>query len=126
MALPPPPVMSSGPIRKAAAMLQRLMLAALLLVGSWSIVRASEPIDVYIGDGCSCCGEWAKYMQKKGFNVRTHNVTSEELVRVKKEAGIADKYASCHTAKIGGYVVEGHVPADDVKRLQIGRASCRE
>ncbi len=98
-------------------MLQRLMLAALVLLGSWGVVCAAEPIDVYIGDGCSCCSEWAKYMQKKGFNVRTHNVTSTQLSRVKKEAGIAEKNASCHTAKIGGYVVEGHVPADDVKRL---------
>ena len=97
-------------------MLRNLMLAAILLV-SCSVVHASEPIEVYIGDGCSCCGEWAKYMQKKGFMVRAHNVTSDQLARVKKEAGVAEKYASCHTAKVGGYVVEGHVPAEDVKRL---------
>lgn len=97
-------------------MLRKLMLAAILLA-SWSVVHASEPIEVYIGDGCSCCGEWAKYMQKKGFMVRVHNVTSDRLARVKKEAGVAEKYASCHTAKVGGYVVEGHVPAEDVKRL---------
>ena len=97
-------------------MLRNLMLAAILLV-SCSVVHASEPIEVYIGDGCSCCGEWAKYMQTKGFIVRAHNVTSDQLARVKKEAGVAEKYASCHTAKVGGYVVEGHVPAEDVKRL---------
>jgi hypothetical protein len=78
---------------KAAAMLRKLLLAAILLA-SWSVVHASEPIEVYIGDGCSCCGEWAKYMQKKGFMVRAHNVTSDQLARVKKEAGIAEKYAS--------------------------------
>ncbi len=99
-------------------MLRKLMLAAILLA-SWSVVHASEPIEVYIGDGCSCCGEWVKYMQKKGFTVRAHNVTSDQLARVKKEAGIAEKYASCHTAKVGGYVVEGHVPAEDVKRLLV-------
>jgi hypothetical protein len=98
-------------------MLRNLLLAAILLLASCSVVHASEPIEVYIGDGCSCCGEWAKYMKKKGFMVRAHNVTSDQLARVKKEAGVAEKYASCHTAKVGGYVVEGHVPAEDVRRL---------
>jgi hypothetical protein len=99
-------------------MLHKVMIAALLmLLGSPSIAQISESLDVYIADGCSCCGEWAKHMQKNGFQVRRHSVTQEQLSRIRSGAGIAAKYASCHTAKVSGYVVEGHVPADDVKRL---------
>lgn len=98
-------------------MLRKLVLAAFLLLGVAALAQASEVVDVYRAEGCDCCGKWAEYLKKNGFEVRVHDVGSKRLSRIKTEAGVPEKYASCHTAKVQGYVIEGHVPADDIKRL---------
>lgn len=65
---------------------------------------------------CGCCGRWAEYMGKNGFNVKTTELSS--LDDVKDKYHIPKKLRSCHTAFVAGkYVVEGHVPAEDVKKL---------
>lgn len=97
-------------------MLRMLVLAAVLVIGASALVEAAD-IDVYRSEDCSCCGKWAEYLKKNGFKVRLHNMSTDKLDRVKTEARIPEKYASCHTAKVEGYVVEGHVPANDIKRL---------
>jgi len=97
-------------------MLQRLAFALLLLLGTVGLVQAAE-VDVYRAEGCDCCGKWAEYLKQNGFKVRVHNLTPKRLARVKTEAGVPEQYASCHTAKVAGYIIEGHVPADDIKRL---------
>jgi hypothetical protein len=58
-----------------------------------------------------------KHLEENGFAVTAHNVGTSALDDIKRQAGIEEKLASCHTAKIGGYVIEGHVPAGDIKRL---------
>ncbi len=75
---------------------------------------ATEVI-VYKAAGCACCDEWVTHLQNDGFKVKTemHN----DMDRIKAAHGISDKLASCHTALIGSYVIEGHVPAADIKRL---------
>jgi len=97
-------------------MLRRLVFAALLLIGAGALVEAAD-IEVFRSEDCSCCGKWAEYLKKNGFKVRLHNMSPDRLDRIKTEARIPDRYASCHTAKIAGYVIEGHVPAEDIKRL---------
>lgn len=64
---------------------------------------------------CGCCGNWVAHMQAAGFKVVTKEV--ETLDKVKRLAGIPETLQSCHTAEVGGYKIEGHVPAADVKRL---------
>jgi len=64
---------------------------------------------------CGCCGGWVERMQEAGFQVETHDM--EDLGPVKERLGVPYAKGSCHTAEIGGYVVEGHVPAEDIKRL---------
>jgi len=64
---------------------------------------------------CGCCTAWADHLRAKGFEVKV--TESEELWNVKRRAGIPQNLDACHTAKVGGYIVEGHVPADDIKRL---------
>lgn len=64
---------------------------------------------------CGCCGDWAKHVRAAGFTVEMINVP--DISPFKARFGIPDDLASCHTAEIGGYVVEGHVPADAIKRL---------
>jgi len=64
---------------------------------------------------CMCCSKWAVHMETAEFEVK--EVVPEDLYALKQEAGITQELASCHTAKVGGYVVEGHVPLEDVQRL---------
>jgi hypothetical protein len=98
-------------------MTRKLLLAALLLLGAAAIVQAGEVVEVYRAEGCDCCGKWAEYLKKNGFEVRLHNLSPSRLSRLKSEARVPEEHASCHTAKVGGYVIEGHVPVEDIKRL---------
>lgn len=72
---------------------------------------------------CGCCGLWVEHMRKAGFPVEVRD--THALHGVKEQLGIPTGKASCHTAEIDGYVVEGHVPADDVKRLLAERPDAR-
>lgn len=74
-----------------------------------------ESITVYKSPACGCCSKWVSHLQDNGFEVEA--VNRKDMNSVKSEAGIPSQLASCHTAIIGGYVIEGHVPADDIKRL---------
>src|SRR3546814_6711454 len=64
---------------------------------------------------CGCCGAWIDHVQKAGFTVDVHDM--DDLGPVKERLGVPYAKGSCHTAEIGGYVIEGHVPAADIKRL---------
>ena len=91
-----------------------LLMLALLGAGS-AAASAAEVVDVYKSPNCGCCGKWIDHMKDAGFEVRTHNVMDVPLAR--KTLGMPERFGSCHTAKVGGYVIEGHVPAADVQRL---------
>ena len=73
------------------------------------------PIVMYKNATCQCCTKWAEYMDTAEFEVE--QLVPENLYDVKVEAGITQELSSCHTAKVGNYVVEGHVPMEDVRRL---------
>lgn len=70
---------------------------------------------VYKSASCGCCHNWVAHVRTAGFTVR--EVNTDDLASVKREMGIPSRLASCHTVMVGGFVVEGHVPADDVKKL---------
>ncbi len=72
-------------------------------------------ITVYKSPTCGCCTDWEVHLEKEGFKVISHKRTNMDSV--KKQLGVKSHLASCHTATIDGYVIEGHVPADDIKRL---------
>ncbi len=76
---------------------------------------ASEILEVYKTPWCGCCAAWVDHMRDAGFSVRVTEM--EDLAALKARYGVTAELASCHTALIGGYVVEGHVPAADVARL---------
>ena len=102
----------------------RSLLAALTCVILWGspLLAAnsdvgSPVIEVWKSTTCECCGNWVKHLEANGFTVKVNAASPSMLDQLKKEAGIGDKLASCHTAKIDGYVIEGHVPAADIKRL---------
>ena len=70
---------------------------------------------VYKTESCGCCLGWVRHMEAAGFRVEVHN--EKNLDPIKRALGVPANLESCHTAKIGRYYVEGHVPAEDVKRL---------
>jgi len=81
------------------------------------------PLTVYKSATCGCCRAWVDHMRGAGFTVRT--VDTEDLGRVKGELGVPSALQSCHTAVIGAFLVEGHVPAADVKRLLAQKPAVR-
>ncbi len=77
-------------------------------------VRAAD-IEVYKSPTCGCCNDWVDHLQENGFSVEVHNLRNMNSIKI--ELGVSQNLQSCHTAKIGQYVIEGHVPASDVKRM---------
>ena len=74
------------------------------------------PVTVWKSPYCGCCQGWVDYMKDNGFDVTAHNV--EDTNSIKQELGITDPTLhSCHTAKIGDYLIEGHVPVSDIRKL---------
>ena len=77
---------------------------------------AESTITVWKSASCGCCQKWVDYLQDEGFEVTAHNV--DDVVSIKRKLGMTDPALySCHTAKVGGYIIEGHVPASDIRRL---------
>jgi hypothetical protein len=78
---------------------------------------AADPrlVVVHKDESCGCCHLWVEHLQKSGFQVRVRNVT--DLGGIKERVGVPYGMGSCHTARVGGYFIEGHVPAADIVRL---------
>lgn len=91
---------------------------SVFLVAAWTMTavpaQASE-ITVYKSATCHCCKKWVKHLRDNGMKVKAIDV--KNVVPYKIKYGIAQPLASCHTALVDGYLVEGHVPAADIKRL---------
>ena len=80
-------------------------------------LASGEAMQVYKTSGCGCCIGWIKHLERNGFRVTAQDLPHGTLMQKKLAAGLKPEQTSCHTAEIGGYVVEGHVPAREVKRL---------
>jgi hypothetical protein len=80
--------------------------------------KAAGPnVVVYKSATCGCCKNWIAHLKANGFQVEANDLGDAQLRAVSTSAGVTDDLASCHTAKVGGYVVEGHVPAADIQRM---------
>ena len=79
--------------------------------------QLKKPIDivVYRSPTCGCCSKWLDHLKKHQFNVE--DIVTDDVASIKKKHGVPDNLASCHTAIVDGYVIEGHVPAADIKSL---------
>jgi hypothetical protein len=75
---------------------------------------STSGIEVWTGPGCGCCKDWVRHLQENGFEVLSHEGGNTEA---RKRLGMPVRFGSCHTAEIGGYAIEGHVPAADIRRL---------
>lgn len=81
------------------------------------------PVLVHKSASCGCCTLWVDHMRAAGFTVEVRN--QDNLNTIKERVGVPLGKGSCHTAEVGGYFVEGHVPADDVKKLLAGKPDAR-
>ncbi|MBF0294339.1 MAG: DUF411 domain-containing protein [Magnetococcales bacterium] len=92
-------------------------LAGLAVIGGVALrpAEGQELAVVWKSRTCGCCKEWVKHLEAHGFRVEAHDV--EDMSAKKRQLGLPAAMESCHTAQIGGYLVEGHVPAGDVRRL---------
>lgn len=97
---------------------KNLLVLSLLLIGHAEVnaedANAKE-ITVYRSPTCGCCGKWLDHLQKEGFKVK--DIVTNDVQALKDKYGISAELASCHTAIINGYVIEGHVPASDIATL---------
>ncbi len=107
--------MNGGRIRRGTAACVVALLAC--AATAWTHEpHAEEPVvTVYRTATCGCCKNWEEHLRTHGFRVESHEV--DDLPAVKVRHGVPARLASCHTAVVGGYVVEGHVPADLVRRI---------
>lgn len=103
-----------NPLTRRSFVLSALA-AAMLAATGLPAHAAEETLEVYKTPWCGCCTAWVDHMRDAGFAVRVTEM--EDLEPFKASHGVTADLASCHTALIGGYVVEGHVPASDVARL---------
>jgi hypothetical protein len=95
-----------------------LLTGVMLVIGGVLISQqTSEAADVvvYKSPTCGCCKEWISHLKENGYTVEVRN--QRNMNPIKAELGVPRHLQSCHTAKVGGYVVEGHVPADEIARL---------
>jgi len=84
---------------------------------------AAKALDVYSDPSCGCCGAWVDYMRAQGYAVSVHQ--DLPMAAVKARFGVPAAAMSCHTAVIDGYVIEGHVPVEDIRRLLAERPDAR-
>ena len=75
----------------------------------------TKKITVYRSPTCSCCGLWIDHLVKHGFEI--NDIKTNDMQAVKSRYGVKNEWASCHTALVDGYVVEGHVPAADIRKM---------
>jgi hypothetical protein len=85
------------------------------LLSTKTATATGTVVEVYKDPTCGCCGKWAEHLRRNGFAVNVNNISDVDAFRTK--AGVPPRLASCHTALVDGYVVEGHVPAADIRKL---------
>lgn len=91
-----------------------LLSAAWLSMAPLAYARARPEVEVWKDPNCGCCKDWIAHMEQSGFKTVVHE-TGNNAIRAR--LGLPAKYASCHTALVQGYVIEGHVPAADIRKL---------
>lgn len=106
--------------------MKQILLGALLFGAVASTVWAAPDnlvVDVYKSPTCGCCSKWVDHLKANGFQVRAHD--TQNVAAHKARLGVPDGYGSCHTAQVGGYLIEGHVPAKEIRRLLKERPRAR-
>lgn len=93
------------------------MAATLALLPAAEALAQATPVEVRKTNGCGCCLAWMEHLEENGFAPTGQDMFAGLLVRFKLDNGVPPRMVSCHTALVDGYVIEGHVPASDIRRL---------
>jgi hypothetical protein len=101
---------------------RRQFLAGMLaapIAASMPSLAAADPQAIYVAKTatCGCCKLWIEHLEKEGFKVEAENMAMGQLSQFKTRHGISPDLASCHTGRVAGYTIEGHVPAREINRL---------
>lgn len=107
--------MSRPVLTRRDALLSALSLATLAALPAGA--QALPAVHVAKDPNCGCCTDWIDILEAAGFPVTVEEMEPDALRRLKAGLGVSPQMASCHTAKVEGYVLEGHVPVADIKRL---------
>lgn len=108
-------------INRRAALLAIVAPAAFAVPAAWS--QALPKVAVTKDPSCSCCQGWVTHLRRSGFQVEVREAA--DMQAVKTRLGVPDDITSCHTGEVAGYVLEGHVPAAEVKRLLTEKPKAR-
>ena len=100
---------------KRLAVLLAVLSISLVAIAETPEISNSPTIEVYKTPTCGCCKKWIDHLKDAGFEVESTDLRN--LSAVKQAHGISHEMSACHTAVVDGYVIEGHVPAEDVQRL---------
>jgi len=92
----------------------RMLLLGMATPAAWAASEAPI-VDVYKSPTCGCCNKWIEHLEANGFTIRSHD--TQNVVAHKARLGVPVGYGACHTAQVDGYLVEGHVPAKEIKRM---------
>jgi len=108
-------------IKRSLQSRRRILLCVLALAATIGLgpaqlnTQMSKPtVEVWKSPTCGCCKDWIKHLEANGFQVKAYDKGNTAM---RRELGMPEKFGSCHTAKINGYVIEGHVPAKEIHRL---------
>lgn len=101
----------------------KISLVFLLLQLGFAAIAEEQPVEggevqqivVYRSPTCGCCGKWLQHLRDNDFKIE--DIVTDDMQAIKRKYGVPAAMQSCHTAIIGGYVVEGHVPARDINRM---------
>jgi hypothetical protein len=105
-------------------MLKLYRFVTIMLLSGLSVTSLADPtITVYKDPNCGCCSAWVDHLKANGFKAQVHDVS--DMLPHKKKLRVPERLASCHTAVIDGYTIEGHVPASQIKRLLAERPKAR-
>src|SRR3954462_13199591 len=102
---------------------RRDALGALLLLAGVPVHAAEMTVHVYKTPTSGCCGKWVEHMRANGFKVEVTEV--QNTAEYRRKYGVPEELASCHTAFVDGYALEGHVPAADVQKLLTTRPNAK-
>lgn len=101
-------------ILKAASAVFGISMLAAPLIGQ---AQAKPLVEVWKTPTCGCCHNWISHLEANGFQVKAHDVSDAEKSRKRAALGMPEQLGSCHTALVNGYVLEGHVPAKEIRRM---------
>ena len=95
--------------------LKSILVIALFITNVNAETPKPVDITVYRSANCGCCGKWLEHLKANNFNVK--DIVMDDVLAIKQKHGVTDNLQSCHTALVGDYVIEGHVPANDIMKL---------